>query len=421
MKRPLTLAALAALTLAVASTAAAAEFTPNHLFVGCKNGRILEFGPGGDYVKTHIVAQNAEVDRLAFGPDGSLYFSLISQATVGFLRPDGSVGTALDWTDGLNNQTDIDFGPDGYLHVCNATKSEIIKWRPASGGFPEAKSKMVPEGMGNEWIHSLSFGPTGDMFITAPGQTGVSHFNATGQYLDHWYTSEGMVDGVSFTPGGKMLITKNHNTDKVLMRAFFFSKTFQSSDLDGVGEAICGPDGNVWVASFIKDRVIKADLSGNQLMTISHPSLDLPTCLAFAPHRFKARLNLKRITASSKQIKVIENKAVLSITPGSGRLMIALPDDPNDDDDAATCLSSPFMVLTGREVTNGPTEEKRHFTGTSRMPAPLLFGDTTLELVVRGEADAHGFYAPQKIKGQFSEENVVNSLIGTIKANDLLE
>ena len=399
----------------------AAQFAPNHLFVGCKKGRVVEFDPYGNYVATHQVApSNQVIIDVEFGPDGALYY-IRDYTTVGRYAADGANSTVLSPADGLSSGVfDIDFGPDGYLYVADTYDAEIMRWRPAMGSASEAKYTTTPEtfSLNNNWIYAIEFGPEGTMHMVDVFQNGVHLFNPDFEYLRERASSFANPTVMCFGANGIMFV--GNNNDEIKKLSLISSPVYTSSEIDGIGGMTVGPDERLYVSSFINNKIVIMSQDGVVETVLTHSQLELPLGLAFAPFRFKATVKVSNARNGQPLTKARDKRAVLSIAPGSRKIMLSVEDEAADADDAGSALRSAWHVFRGREIIGDANARKRHFMGNACPVSGLFLGTARIDLTVKGAQDAAGIYTPTGAKGQIGRDAARSNAFGRIRATKLL-
>lgn len=120
------------------------------LRVDPKQGSIATFAGGGtgDFVEgaDRLKAVVGFVNGLAFGPDGSLYFTRIQM--VGKINPDGTVHQVLTATDRIKSLVGLAFGPDGTLYLADGVGNQI--WERSSGADITLFAGTGEEGYGGD-------------------------------------------------------------------------------------------------------------------------------------------------------------------------------------------------------------------------------------------------------------------------------
>ncbi len=95
-------------------------------------------------------------DDLAFGPDGSLYWTAFLTGEVARLRPDGVTETVAQLAPGVNS---IAFSPDGRLFVTRVFLGDELYELDPDGIDPP---RLVASGLGG--LNGMDFGPDGNLY-----------------------------------------------------------------------------------------------------------------------------------------------------------------------------------------------------------------------------------------------------------------
>jgi sugar lactone lactonase YvrE len=111
----------------------------------------------GAILDTLGVAQGVESpDDLAFGPDGSLYWTAFFTGEIGRLSPSGQKTTIANLGKGVNA---IAFSPEGRLFVARDFLGDDL-WEVDPAGV--APPRLVASGLGG--LNAMSFGPDGQLY-----------------------------------------------------------------------------------------------------------------------------------------------------------------------------------------------------------------------------------------------------------------
>jgi glucose/arabinose dehydrogenase len=118
-------------------------------------------GVTGAFLDTFVSSASGGLNDptdLAFGPDGSLYVSGLGNHV---LRYDGSNGAFLGTVaSGLSTPTGLTFGPDGSLFIANQGSDEILRYSNS------VLSVFVPAGSGGlDAPRQAVFGPDGNLYV----------------------------------------------------------------------------------------------------------------------------------------------------------------------------------------------------------------------------------------------------------------
>src|SRR5262249_37677294 len=125
---------------------------------------------------------------------------------------------------GLNEASELTFGPDGNLYVSGATSSNILRYNGQTGAF---LGVFVPAGRGGyNRGAGLVFRADGYLYACSSNSNQVLRFNATtGAFVDVFVAagSGGLIDpvGITFGPDGngdgvEDLYVSSHGTEDVM-------------------------------------------------------------------------------------------------------------------------------------------------------------------------------------------------------------
>jgi DNA-binding beta-propeller fold protein YncE len=217
-----------------------------------------------------------------------VYVSSFNNDTV--LKFDADTGAALGvfvsaGSGGLNGPTGLTFGPDGNLYVSSFVfNNSVLKYDGKSGQF---LGVFVAERSGGlQGPVDLRFGPDGNLYVVASYEGGVFRYNgSTGAFIDRFTTEPGGAEGIRWRNG--FMFVSSHMTDTVL--AF---KAASGALIGPIIEAFpdwatgfdFGPDGNLYVASFFDDSVMKFDSQTGEWMGTFASNCLGPEMIEFGPN-----------------------------------------------------------------------------------------------------------------------------------------
>ena len=413
MKTTLIATLILAASLTTSLSAQADSFTPNHLWVGGTNGKLLEFDEAKQYVRTLSLPSNAKFRGLAFGPDGNLYASDYEGGRLFMIQPSGEYEVLLD---SLTNPGQIMFEEDGSLTI--PTLGGTL-YHFYGKGRPYAMS--VLRGVSN--LRGLAKGPQGYDYLGA--DSGVHVLDASGRSVGILYgSSELTATGpIAFAPNGNLLVCDVSGSGKVVELGYYgqYLRSFEDASLVGAANGVAvGPDGQIYVSAFAADSVTRFNLDGQKVGSLRHPDLDEPGQLAFAPFRFEAKLKGQLTGRGQALAKAKDSKVTLTVAPGMRIVMLKLTDAPALDD-LASLLGSHTIVLHGFLGSESDAARKRIFSGLAVESHPLANGGTSLTLSLNGKVDSNGNYVLKQVKGSVSLQDSTRCYMGTVKGGKLIQ
>ncbi len=213
----------------------------------------------------------------SFDNDSVLKFNADTGASLGVFVPSASGG--------LNGPTGLTFGPDGDLYVCSFTfNSSVLKYDGETGQF---LGVFVSSGSGGLLSPmDLGFGPDGNLYVVSSYVGGVFRYNgATGAFIDQFTTQPSGAEAVRWR--GKSIFISSHNEDEVQrFRAQNGAPqgAFTHGFLDWATGFDFGPDGNIYVASFFDDAVVRFNRRTGQSMGTFAPNCFGPEMIEFGPN-----------------------------------------------------------------------------------------------------------------------------------------
>jgi len=262
-------------------------------FVG--NGQdhnVLRFDDTGNFISVFVASRSGGLSGprgLTFGPDGNLYVGSVDNNRI--LRYDGTTGAFMDTfvpagSGGLKAPEALIFRGDGFLYVSNFGTSppvpapfhdgKVTRYDASTGTF-DSLYVSSSDTRGN--CDGMTFGPTGDLFLTAllrdnPDTQGVLQFDGTDGHFIGQFTQGGDLlepRGVAFGPDGNLYVTdieSSDPSDPTFPRgparvARFDGTTGQYIDdavpfgqgLKGSRHLGFGPDGRLYINGLTEDQV----------------------------------------------------------------------------------------------------------------------------------------------------------------------
>lgn len=284
MLQPHSRISLTIMSLAVAATATVVSASSSWLFVSGGNGNhVIRYDGEGGHPFDHLVAAgisplSAPV-RMTRGPDGDLYVS--SHETDSVLRYDAGTGEYLGvfvppGLGGLNGPWGLLFVGNDLL-VASANNNRVLKYS-ASGAFV---GTFVNSGNGLNEPSDLVYGPDGHLYVSSHGSDRILRYHGTtGAFLGPCVEAgtSGLIEprGMLFHPGPvlvagttqeNVLLVASRGSDQILAyRAgtCAFLGVFAGASggpLAGPNQLTIGPDGLLYVTSTDNDSVVRFNLA----------------------------------------------------------------------------------------------------------------------------------------------------------------
>jgi len=398
------------IAVALVSATQGASFTGNRLFVAATGSdAVVEFaatapsrtldGPGLDAPRS-----------LAFGADGMLYVA--SGSTIVRFDPAGDVDAVLGAGTGLTNARGLAIGPGGNLFV---TSQDRILELDRDGNLLRTIGENDALGVPS----ALCFGPDGHLFVAAAGSNQVIEYDSgfrKVRVLD--LPSLAIPMGLAFGDGGTLYVSSFFGNEVLVVDALGneVDALVDPAMLLPAGIAV-GPNGHVYVASFFGHAILEFE-DGVRVDSIVLPTgVTNPEGIAFSPYRFTARVEGKFATTGAA-VQNIDDDAILSIAPGSNRLMIEFTNSQ-----LATAFDVDAFVFHGFESANSPTAKARHALGAEISTHETGVSQGSLHVALKGVKTSFGVshaFKPKSASGTLHRAGTAGVFRGEITTTGLL-
>ena len=310
---------------------------------------------------------------LAVGPNGKVYVASQGTDVVYVFDVDGTLVRTLGQGEGLDDPVALAFGPGGHLFVASAGTGLVHEFDPSGVvvGVIGGASDIASAG-------GMAFGTDGRLFVSSPTQDLVHVFDVDGSSLP------ALGSGVVSDPAGLVL----------------------------------GPDGHLHVVSRGDDKVHVFDRDGGLVRTIDPGLPELNSGIAFVPYRFAVSFDA-RLYADGASIAKPELEGVLSLSPGSQRMMLHF----TELDSMAGVFDQDQLVLHGFEARPGePLDEKKRLYQGRLIDSDVVGeGSGSLSLLVTGKFGPHGWYQIKKAEGDYVRGAAAAGTFGELRTGELLE
>jgi WD40 repeat protein len=220
-------------------------------------------------------ASTLYVSNGTLNPGEVLEFDSNTGAYEGVFSPGGG-GTA-----GIGAARQPFFGPDGNFYLVDALNQDVQRFTPSGtplGVF--ATGNLPVPGVG------AAFGPDGNLYVSDQGNGTVVKFNGITGALIGTLASVSSVSGILFSPDGSLLATRV-NAGVVKIDATTGNETTfiasGSGGLNGTQDGAYGPDGNLYLTSFLGGQVLEYNGSTGAFIKVFIASINTPRGIAFGP------------------------------------------------------------------------------------------------------------------------------------------
>ncbi|MHC4844558.1 MAG: NHL repeat-containing protein [Planctomycetota bacterium] len=417
--RALRFSVLFGVALLFAAPAFAAEFTPGHLFVASSgNDSVLEFDEAGTLVGTYTAGTDLDDPAaVAFGPDGRLYVASRGTGTVVAFSEDGSY-EVFTLSGGSPEPTALVFGPHGRLYVVEDDNDKLHEFDLTT----DAETDVIDLPSGNYTNAGVAIGPGGHLFVTDANDAVVREIDLrTGEELRELGDSD-LTDprGLVIGPTGMLYVADATRVALIDANGDEVGEITDASLADIRGLHF-GRDGHLYVANNgVSDETLKRfDGTGTLVGTVADAGLSVPQCGVFAPWRFIAKIKGLVNEPGEPIAKPKEVEGAISITPGSGVIMLALSDNVTASNDLVSLFGFDFIVFHGYEGVESALAKKRLYHGTQFAGPALGEGVASIVLEIQAQ-EKKGVFILKKGKGRMYRAGSAGVYVADVQTNKQL-
>lgn len=363
---------------------------------------------------------------LAFGPDGNLYVAAIFAGAVTVVAPNGATttlgGELKDFA-----PTSLAFGMDGHLFVSSSVGDNALHEFDAEGNHLRAFGPAA--GIGGVTVTGLALDAGGHIFASVFNLDVVKEYDREGKFVRN--IGSGAITeprDLVFGPDGNLWVT-SQSKDKILVYATT-GQPKASFDGDGLldepsGLAF-GADGTLYVANLGSHDVTifldPLDQDGVEGFgfdgALTHPDLLSAMSLALAPQRFEIKAK-GSFAAPGQPAQKLKGSGILSVDLGSRLASLRFFDDGNGLVDA---LGTPHLSLSGfwGAESDAAKSSQLHFTQIAQHASSG--GSAALQLTLSSKLDKTiGRGAPKKASGTLSRGGAQGVVFLTLKGKPVKE
>jgi outer membrane protein assembly factor BamB len=394
--------------LVLSASAAAGQFTPNHLFACAPaDDLVLEVDPAGDVVwQLGQGSGLVEPAGLAFGADGLLYVSSFGTSRVLAFDSGGNLVRTLGAGSPLDGPRGLAIGPDGSLYVASSGGGTIER-------FATSGVHLATLASGLDLPGGLAFGADGHLFVACAGDGLVVELDEQGRRVRALGGEAGLLQpsAVVLVPDGQIAVASSGSDLVVLLDGDGLANGQLAGDgiLFAPTGLVRGPDGNLWVAAEA-GGLLALDAAGAVVQAL--PVQAAAGALAFAPRRFP--VTLKGTLTLGGQSLALKESATLALDAGAATVLLHFQDGASGSD-LASVFGADALALRGQLVTDA-AEKKRRLSGTARLPGDGGPASASLLAELTGSPDANGMWLPATALGQLWRGGTDAGFSGTLKA-----
>jgi DNA-binding beta-propeller fold protein YncE len=409
------------LVASLSAVSQAQEFHANDLLVSCGgSAQIVTLTLGAPPMPLTLGASSIaaqEPGPLAFGPEGWLY-TVVHGSVQAF---DRAGATMLQIDVAAAPLTGLAFGRGGDLYVLSGADGSISRIRTAAGQSTVDVTFAVP---GYE-CRGLAMSAGGTLYVGARGK--LIEMDTSGVVLREipFPDPDDLPGGLAFGPAGHLYVAMLRvttwdggvfeNRIYEYADAIHINTLGDNSGVERASAIAIGPDGAIYVASWLTNRIHVFDpSSSSEVWSASIPGGQFPAGLAFAPHRIEGKLSGSFTSATVPMGKLAE-RVVVSVTPGSNTVMIDFPDAHKSTLGFDDRFAQEALVFHGYEASTVlPKAKKRAVVGVEL--GDVVSGSATLSALASGKFDATGAFRMKSIVGTVGRGGTGGGWHATLKA-----
>jgi hypothetical protein len=266
------------------------------------NSRVLRYHETtGAFIDVFVPNFDARIQfphGLAFGRDGNLYVASAGNDTV--VRYNGQTGQYIDnfipaGSGGLDYPVALIFR-NQYLYVSSQQNDRVIRYNAITGAYVDT---FVPASVELDGPSDMTFGRDGNLYVVGRFSNRVVRYNGQiGAFDRAFITQLAQPFGLRFIKGVMMPTAEPEDSllvasgsQNTIQRFGDFSATykgaFATTNLNFPIGIEIGPDGNVYVASYGNDRVVRFNGVNGQyiddFVAAASGGLNGPNFMTFRP------------------------------------------------------------------------------------------------------------------------------------------
>ncbi|MFG0316166.1 MAG: hypothetical protein ACF8XB_02740 [Planctomycetota bacterium JB042] len=393
------------LSLLAFGEARAGGFEPNHLFVSSSLGRVFEFEPGGEFVRSIQVAPfGSGLRGLVFGTDGRLYVADMDGDAVYAVDADGTSQRMWDASDGLNDPVGLSLGARGSLGVVSRGTASLVEFTTLLPHSPPHTTTPIPSNASDAVLDA-----TGELVVTSNLPAAVRRLHRSGAVVFSDLSSLGTAGGLGSWYG--FLVTTDYAAGEVfLMSPTGLGTPLSHPQIVGPWGIAGSPTGNLAVACFDGDRVVEFAPDNTVVRVFEHPDLVEPSHLAYAPFRFDLKVKTSGFLNGNTPTKAKDANALLQYAPGSGALLLT-----SDAIPAGLSLSTGDRTLVLRGSRFVPDGKTPVFCGAIHRTDDPIAGRVMARLELLSKTDAIGATVVKKVKGTLEMAGALGTFTAKVK------
>jgi virginiamycin B lyase len=218
-------------------------------FANVETGQIGRMTPAGDVTLYNLPAQPVYPDNVAAGPDGALWFT--EAGAIGRITTAGAISDyALPHAG--SQPLGITLGPDGALWFTEMNVSQIgrITTAGAITEYPLPRADSLPS--------AITSAPDGALWFTEPGSSQIGRITTKGRVTEYLAPGVGQHGGITAGPDGNIWFTETGAIGRITPRGAITLFHFASPVIIP-GGITSGPDGALWFTVYSETQPVNCD------------------------------------------------------------------------------------------------------------------------------------------------------------------
>jgi hypothetical protein len=393
-------------------------FSANHMFVSSQGtNTVFEFDENANFVQQFGPEFGLTAPRgLAFGPEGDLYVASsaaggsVFQITLGVSGPAALVKA---WGVGnLTNPRSVAFGAGGSLYV--GTDTGIVEISTS-----DAVVRTISNaGVVNTGI--FGYGANDQLYTANNDATvAVAQFDPSGAFVGNTATTfPANLVALTVKVNGNVLAADSSATQNVIEIDGTGANVNSFSPAQSVNCMTIGPNGKLFAGNTADQIVTLANNGVATGVVTAAAGLMNPQGIAFAPFRFQGKIT-GTLAQPGLANKNPNQKVNVSMSPGSGTVMIQIVQNTNNQPDLTDVFGATSWVFHGFQVDTS-ANNKIELQGSEESTNSVQGGVGSIAVDVTGKTVGQGYFTIKKGTATVHRASASGILNGKLSTSKLI-